>query len=450
LNDISLEIQQWLTGLIRERVSPALDLSFDSAAGWVLRVGGADQRLEIAADGRRYAQLVNITQPFGGSWNPAEEGWIAPLGLAIPLAGMEPMTGPMVSKIPRGYRLNADVLWSALWILSRAEEVTILERDNHDRFPASSSDALRHGYLARPIVDEWFHVLRQTVQRIWPGIALTHQTFRFALSHDVDEPQFIEGLTLQQVMRRAVGDVFRRHRVWRGCEAPFRWLALQAGWRGADPYDTFDWIMDQAEHRGLQSTFNFLCGHTDVRFDRRYRIDEPHLMNLMRTIASRGHIVGLHPSYGSYRDAAQIAKEMASLQQVCATLEISQSSTPSRMHYLRWATPTTAQALAAAQVGTDVSLGYADQIGFRCGTCLSYSAFDPVSLRCINLRIQPLIAMDVTFLSRRPFDSRAALALVSNAINTCRAVGGTFTLCWHNSELDCRTKRQLFEAVLIL
>ena len=42
----------------------------------------------------------------------------------------------------------------------------------------------------------------------------------------------------------------------------------------ADPFNTFDWIMDASEGRGLQGAFYFIVGHNDPH-DVNYRIDHP-------------------------------------------------------------------------------------------------------------------------------------------------------------------------------
>jgi hypothetical protein len=309
------------------------------------------------------------------------------------------------------------------------------------------------GYLDRPLVDEWFSVLRQIVHRMWPNLPMVQPVFRLAASHDVDEPRFIEGFSLPSMLLRAGGDLLHRGQYRRGCEAPFRWLLHKAGAPGMDPYDTFDWIMREEERRGLRSTFYFLCGNTDARFDRDYRLSAPHLRALLTTIHGRGHAIGLHPSYGSYRDADAIRREGEELRRHCADLQIPLPAIAARMHFVRWTTPETPLALAAAGISCDCTLGYSEQVGFRCGTCIEYNAFDPVDVKRIGLRISPLLAMDCSFLPGQPrsymnLEPPVALSLLAGLKNRCRAVGGCFTLCWHNSELDTAGKRRLFLSVL--
>lgn len=93
---------------------------------------------------------------------------------------------------------------------------------------------------------------------------------------------------------------------------------------------------------------------------------------------------------------------------------------------------------------------YADRPGFRCGTCFEYPAFDPVAQEALSLRIRPLIAMKCTVTSSLYMGlgtGTEALEVFTALKNTCRAIGGSFTLLWHNSEM--KRSKELYKKVLI-
>src|SRR5690606_38702305 len=103
-----------------------------------------------------------------------------------------------------------------------------------------------------------------------------------------------------------------------------------------------------------------------------------------------------------------------------------------------------------AQMDYDSSLGYADRPGFRCGTCHEYPAFDPACNMSLNLRIRPLIAMDVTVLGANHLGlgaSNAAREKFLQLKRACQAVKGDFTLLWHNSELETPERRALYASL---
>src|SRR5690606_25243830 len=167
-----------------------------------------------------------------------------------------------------------------------------------------------------------------------------------------------------------------------------------------DPFNTFDWIMDRSEDAGLCSAFYFICGHTDPSRDGTYVPEHPAIIELMQRIHARGHEIGLHPSYHSYRNAEVIRNEAQRLRKACEQAGIEQEQFGVRMHYLRWETPTTLHGLEGAGLVYDTTLGYAKAPGCRCGTCHEYQAFDPVQNRALSLRIRPLIAMESTIIDR--------------------------------------------------
>lgn len=73
-------------------------------------------------------------------------------------------------------------------MLNRIEEIDRTDLDDHGRFPAIHSHAYKHGYLVRPVVNEWLHVLRQVIQKQWPQVELKQHEFSMKVSHDVDSP----------------------------------------------------------------------------------------------------------------------------------------------------------------------------------------------------------------------------------------------------------------------
>jgi hypothetical protein len=109
------------------------------------------------------------------------------------------------------------------------------------------------------------------------------------------------------------------------------------------------------------------------------------------------------------------------------------------MHYLRWRCPETWQALVAAGIDHDATLGFADSAGFRCGTCHEYMAFDVLADRPINLRVRPLIAMDVSILDDQYMGhgiSPSAETIFADMRRCCETVGGGYSVLWHNNEFQ--------------
>jgi hypothetical protein len=340
--------------------------------------------------------------------------------------------------------LGIDLFGGILFQLARYEEIAQPASDEHDRYPPEASLAHREGFLTRPLVEEYVEILRSALTRLWPTLPLVRPEFRLRVSHDVDWP-VQRRVSLPRGVKAIAGDLVRR----RDVDLAARRLRSQLRRDPTDdPYYTFDEIMDASERRGLRSAFYFMAGSSDTRFDGTYRLDEPWVASLIARIHERGHEIGLHPSYLTYRDPARLTAERETLARCCEALGVEQARWGGRQHFLRWSNPVTWRAWDDAGLAYDASLGYARAPGFRCGVCREYPVFDLPAGRRLNLRESPLVAMDVFAVERPPAERPAALDRFAELKETCRRYGGEFTLLWHNSHLAARSERELYEAAL--
>jgi hypothetical protein len=438
----------WMEGVLQERLGLPVELSRRRAGELTLLLSGSEGSLCFA----QHAQwgLGPIEPPCCEveSRLPAADDRRA-TRLPAPGLAMAPET-LIVTDGPQ-FTIHYDLLGMAAWILTRCEEIGTPHADEFGRFPAEASHAFRHGYLQRPLVDEWFEWLARVIAMRWPTAVARRPSFAFQLTHDVDEPARYSFRPAARLMPALVADALR------GAPPGVLWRGLVR--RGArlrqldprDPYNTFDWLMRESESRGLRSAFNFICGRTNPIRDADYEIEHPAIRALLRRVAQRGHEIGLHPSFGSYLSPGIIASEARRLRRVCDSENISQNVWGGRMHFLRWAMPVTLLGWEEASMQYDGTLGYAQQPGFRCGTCFEYPAFDPVSARPLALRLRPLVAMDGSVTADCYLGlgyGEEAYKCFAGLRDACRSLGGTFSLLWHNSELVRPEQRALYRAVL--
>ena len=340
-----------------------------------------------------------------GLFGRPDDAWLQPASLPEP-------------PLPLPYLWPDDPFGTAFFCLTRYEEIARHERDARDRFPAHAAVA-----PDRPLVNELLEQLWGDLRRTWPRLARKRRSFRVIPSHDVDLP-FCGGRRPKQL----AADLLRGR-------APR--LALQRI-AGADPCDTFDWLMTAAERRGLKTAFYFIAD------DAEYPLARVH--TVLRDVHARGHEVGLHPSYDTYRDAARLEQELARLRAACAEVGVQQASWGGRQHFLRWA-PLTWQLWEDAGLAYDSTLGWSEAAGFRTGVCYEYPAFNLETRRMLQLRERPLIAMDTTFVQHLDLGDAALAAMVALK-DTCRRYDGDFVLLWHNNRLQTAADRRLYEAVL--
>jgi hypothetical protein len=325
----------------------------------------------------------------------------------------------------------ADVLGTCFFMLTRYEEAVPGERDAHGRFPASASFAARHGLLERAIVNELVEQLWTQLERELPRLRRNPRSFRMLPSHDVDVP--FSPASLARRARLAAVDVVKR-----------RDVRLATRRFVGDPFDTFDWLMDESEQNGVRSAFYFLAAHTGpADGSRPYSLDDPRVRDLLGRIHARGHEVGVHGSYETWRDPARLAREADAVRAAAGT-----SSLGGRQHYLRWANPDTWRGYEEAGLAYDTTLTFADAPGFRCGVCWEFPVFDLAARRTLTLRERPLVAMEASLLQYQGLDHEATRTKLIALKDTCRRHDGDFTLLWHNDRLWWRGAQDLYRDVL--
>ena len=141
--------------------------------------------------------------------------------------------------------------------------------------------------------------------------------------------------------------------------------------------------------------------------------------------------VGIHPSYNSCNDAKVVKKEIKRLERI-----VKRDVQMSRQHFLKLEFPTTYRSLIEADVAEDYSLGYAEDIGFRAGTCTPINFYDLDEELERNLLILPFQIMESTLMYYKKLKSYEVLDYVKPIIDEVKAVNGTLISLWHNESLS--------------
>jgi hypothetical protein len=313
---------------------------------------------------------------------------------------------------------SVDLLSSILLTLSRLEELESGETDRHGRFPAARSLAAREGFLNRPIVDEYGLALEQVLQEMLPGWTPLPRTLKVRLTYDIDQigvfPDWrtvVEHAIRRHDLRATVGD-------------------LWAGVTGREP-TCLKLVRECAQlamTHGLDAAFYWMAARPSRR-DRGYDPRHPRIRAMIDWLKAVGFEVGVHPGYQTFRCPEKLAREVETLRELSG-----EGPVGGRQHYLRWC-PDTWRDWEDLGLAYDSTVGYAEQPGFRAGTCIPYRPWVLAEGREARLLEIPLIVMDVTLVGylRLPLDE--CLARVLELVTRCRQVGGVFTLLWHNQNL---------------
>jgi hypothetical protein len=333
--------------------------------------------------------------------------------------------------------LSLDVFGSAFFMLARYEESVSTERDRHDRFPAEVSLAARLGFLGRPIVDEYVEILWAAMKRLWPGLERKRRVARKLISCDVDLPFDPACASIGRLGKRLLGRAVRERSASALLATAGNYWAVKRGNQARDPYwQALSWMMDVNDKAGNQVTFNFIPEPTDSAMDNAPRIDDRRMRELLRTVHARGHLIGIHPGYNTYRHPDAFARSVAALRSAMDQEGIRQDGLGGRHHYLRWNVSTTPQLWAANELSYDSTLSYPTVAGFRTGTCHEYTMYDLVERRPLRLKQRPLVVMENAVIDEPNMGlghGAEALEAMQRYKQICGRFDGDFTLLWHNS-----------------
>lgn len=166
------------------------------------------------------------------------------------------------------------------------------------------------------------------------------------------------------------------------------------------------------------------------------------MRKVVEWLDDHGVETGVHPSYATYLSPELLLEEVQILQDVLGKKVLG-----GRQHYLRWS-PETWRHWEMCGLAYDSTVGFADRIGFRAGTCLPYRPWLLRLDREANLTEIPLIVMDKTLMEYMGLRPQESLEKVIDCAARCRAVGGVFTLLWHNSSLDKSKYSTVYQTVL--
>lgn len=336
------------------------------------------------------------------------------------LDGMPILFGePQVKQVENTLVVYADLVASAVFLLSRYEETLVTERDDHGRFQAKSSLLYKAGCLMRPLVDEYGSWLRAQLQSMGVGVQLPNTSLKITLTHDVDEP------FAHRSLKSLLGGIMRG-------ETKTAWHNFTHALE-QNSYYTFPWIVSQEAKLPFADKIYFMrMPLQPCQQDKPYVSYQSKDMRALVALLKKNKVqIGLHASYFSGENPQIIGQEKMELETA-----IQQSITTNRYHFLRTCLADDMSYLADAGIKDDYTLAFADQVGFRLGTCRPVAFISSKTLKTSNLILHPLTMMDATLFRYMQLSLDDAFKQACCLIETVRQYGGELVLLWHNTMLQ--------------
>jgi len=365
----------------------------------------------------------------------------------IPQSGI-PATSPLDGA--EGVSINVDLFGTIFALLTGLEDRFIPERDGHGRVPMVASLLHRRGLTERPVVDELAEVLWAAMANQWPGLTPTRRQGSVRVTQDVDRMGKFGRSSLADIALSTAAGA-RRGGKAEAVSTLKTAIGVRSKGRHTDPHYNFDRFMDIVEGHGHQAGFYFICrfnAHDGTRLGS-YSLEDPFVIDLIRTIGRRGHQMGVHPGYQSHLDIAALRADAAALRSVWRAADVEPMPVGGRHHYLRWDTHLSPACWQAAGLTHDSSLGYAEDFGFRVGTSKPFPLWDHQTSQATTVDERPLIFMDAAApgLGYQFGDDELANRL-KGLRDTCTTYNGDFTILVHNEDFSHPGAQDLLTAIL--
>lgn len=374
--------------------------------------------------------FLALNKPF-----PPSLSWRVWEGKRLPFL-FPPTEDQLLSEAHGQVHLHADVIAGAFYFLSGWQEYFSSSRDKFGRFPYRESLQYKHDFVTLPVVNYYFDMLRVALEKAY-GLPLQHpvwgeNAFLTFLSHDVDRLESAWKVAGVKALKKGnLADFFR--------------LALSK-LQGRDHWNNLENVMAAVRKFGAVSTFFWLPkqGKFKKHPNADYDITQPRYQQLITEINAAGFENGLHGSFGTATNPAQLETEQQ---------RIPGGVAGNRFHYLCFDPARTPGVLEASTLQYDASLGFAEHFGFRNGYCFPFRLFDFQELEPYRFLELPLHLMDATlwhphYLQLQP--ETMVLAL-SPMLAEIKKFGGCFGLLWHNenfSELNKQNGLTAFNKIM--
>lgn len=313
--------------------------------------------------------------------------------------------------------------------LSRYEEYLPQEKDIHGRISGKNK------VYKTPFVDEWILEFQKELITKYPELEFKKRDFEMVLTCDVDQAWKYKNKGFKRAYGQFLKDLLKRNLT------EFNTRRNVISGKQVDDYDTFDFFREltlrqaqhddekQTQYENLHMVFFWLMADYG-KFDKNNPVGNSFFQNKIKEISEWAEI-GIHPSYASNSNSEKMKIEIQRLEKVSG-----QKITKSRQHFIKLNLPETYQNLIARGIEEDYTMAYADETGFRAGTCTPFFWYDLSREEKTNLKIHSFCAMDVTlrnYLKLNPEEASEELIRLKTEI---KKVNGQMIILFHNSNFN--------------
>lgn len=351
-------------------------------------------------------KIIYSQSSFTGCLNFKKHGFIDETIIAEQDLAFADYNGLKIPFAVNNSVFDFDVFAASFYFLSRYEEYTSLERDEHLRFEGKSSLAYKNGFLELPLIDEWAFEIASIIKERFPAFEIKQRQFTYIPTLDIDRPFYFKNEGFIKKLAKFVLGGFKK-----------------------DPFDVYRQVANWDKAFNLSTIYFFLVGNkhvNDVSPGSTNKLYQSVIQQAVKT-----HQIGIHPSYFAALNTEEVLAEKDCLAEISKT-EIGIS----RQHYLMLRLPETYRALIDAGIKADYTLAFADVAGFRASTCTPFFWYDLKLEKITDLTLFPTSVMDQTLRRYMALSPEEGLGFIQRLMQNVKTVNGTFISLWHNESVN--------------
>ncbi len=323
-------------------------------------------------------------------------------------------TSPLLKEDDTTYIYENDIVSSTFFMLSGYEEYLNPQRDRFNRFLYQYSYYKEDAIYTKPIVEQYRDILIEQLNSI--GIECKRKNiwkdkeFGLFLTHDVD------GVYKYRSTLKSIIKIFLKP-----SKFTFKELFESKKNIKKDPYfKGFEYLINQSNKYNFKSTF-FFISKVREKLDSFYNINDNAIKKVIQEIKDNDFEIGLHGSLKSSINKKYIIDEKNNLKSDAMGI---------RQHYLMYDITQTSDKQKDNFI-YDSSLGFADMIGFRRGSCLPFKLYNIEKDCKLELFEIPLNVMEMTLKEYMKLPMDKLYIILSSMIDEIKKYNGVFTLLWH-------------------
>jgi hypothetical protein len=323
-----------------------------------------------------------------------------------------------ISPLPVGSSIpDFDFLPILFYLYARLDEYLPNTSDALGRFKASCAIQQQWMGVKIPYADYWRKELYQHLQL---QDAFVPQKI---LTIDIDSAFAFINKGWYRTLGGFVKDILRRDR--RNFFDRFKVVFLGK----PDPYNTYDWLMEQSQLHGWELMYFMLVADFGD-YDKGLPYNAKAFRQWSHQLAKSSH-VAWHPGFASHGDIEKWKMEWSRIQKITRN-----QCRAARMHYLKMQMPQTYHRLLETGVSKDYTMGFAEEVGFRAGTSRTFEWYDWHNEKWTELQLIPFAYMEVTFKKYLKKKPEEAQRMVTELRQIVTESNGDWIVLWHNESVS--------------